>query len=618
MVKTILGATVLGLAITVPMAASAQVPFKVARPQDGARVRETVRIQIPRTALTNVKYLALSVDGKFRAGLGVPSPVFEKNGKAKSITTDVLAYDETSVSILWNTKTLTPDPKNPSLLEGVEDGPHAVEIIAFDGNNKRIGRQSLTLEVDNKGGLRVPADGILLTYRFQVGDETHYSQKTDVEYLGENKPVAAGAGFASGSNGFASQGRGMSGGGGGFAGGGMNGDGDMGKGGPGMSSSGPRGGMGSSGPRGGSGMMGGGGGPRGGMGSSGPRGMGSSGPRGGAGMMGGGMMGGGMMGGGMMGGAGGAAFGRDNGNFQASGPFTLPVQTVTAKYERSTEDRVTQSAYFTRDLVTEGTITAGNGASARLEDVFSFKSRYRTLSTSGKTLEYGVASADRPGAYVALPVIDLGGQKVRVGQPWQSRTPVLLEWATLDAPPTVVANNVLESLEWQDGYQTARIKQTFEGRVSMPIYGGAAKMDGAKVKMTRMIWFGFKAGKVVRTETTVEVDGDAPASVIASMVPGAGVSGGAGLMGGMGGMGGGMMGGGMMGGGKSAGGMGGGDEDMPSMGGSGFGSGMGSFGNAFGMQGETQAESKVPAKFKSFTVVTLDKPAAAPTKTVKK
>ena len=604
MVKTILGATVLGLAITVPMVASAQVPFKVARPQDGARVRETVRIQIPRTALTNVKYLALSVDGKFRAGLGVPSPVFEKNGKAKSITTDVLAYDETSVSILWNTKTLTPDPKNPSLLEGVEDGPHAVEIIAFDGNNKRIGRQSLTLEVDNKGGLRVPADGILLTYRFQVGDETHYSQKTDVEYLGENKPVAPGAGFASGSNGFSSQGRGMSGG-GGFAGGGMmNGDGDMGKGGPGMSSSGPRGGMGSSGPRGGAGMMGGGGGPRGGMGSSGPRGMGSSGPRGGA-----GMMGGGMMGGGMMGGAGGAAFGRDNGNFQASGPFTLPVQTVTAKYERSTEDRVTQSAYFTRDLVTEGTITAGNGASARLEDVFSFKSRYRTLSTSGKTLEYGVASADRPGAYVALPVIDLGGQRVRVGQPWQSRTPVLLEWATLDAPPTVVANNVLESLEWQDGYQTARIKQTFEGRVSMPIYGGAAKMDGAKVKMTRMIWFGFKAGKVVRTETTVEVDGDAPASVIASMVPGAGVSGGAGLMGGMGGMMGGMGGGaGMMGG----------DDDMPSMGGSGFGSGMGSFGNAFGMQGETQQESKVPAKFKSFTVVTLDKPAPAPVKTVKK
>jgi hypothetical protein len=54
------------------------------------------------------------------------------------------------------------------------------------------------------------------------------------------------------------------------------------------------------------------------------------------------------------------------------------------------------------------------------------------------------------------------------------------------------------------------------------------------------------------------------------------------------------------------------------MGGSAFGSGMGSFGNAFGMQGETQEESKVPAKFKSFTVVTLDKPAAKPTKTVKK
>ncbi len=50
----------------------------------------------------------------------------------------------------------------------------------------------------------------------------------------------------------------------------------------------------------------------------------------------------------------------------------------------------------------------------------------------------------------------------------------------------------------------------------------------------------------------------------------------------------------------------------------GFGAGLGGFGNAFGMQGEKQEEAKVPAKFKSFTVVTLDKPAATPAKTAKK
>ena len=109
----------------------------------------------------------------------------------------------------------------------------------------------------------------------------------------------------------------------------------------------------------------------------------------------------------------------------------------------------------------------------------------------------------------------------------------------------------------------------------------------------------------------MEVDGDAPASIIAAMVPGAGVSGGAGMMGGMGGMMGGM-------GGMGGGGMMGGEDDMPSMGGSGFGAGLGGFNNAFGMQGEKQEEAKVPAKFKSFTVVTLDKPAATPAKTAKK
>ncbi len=62
----------------------------------------------------------------------------------------------------------------------------------------------------------------------------------------------------------------------------------------------------------------------------------------------------------------------------------------------------------------------------------------------------------------------------------------------------------------------------------------------------------------------------------------------------------------------------GGEDDMPSMGGSGFGAGLGGFNNAFGMQGEKQEEAKVPAKFKSFTVVTLDKPAATPAKTAKK
>ncbi len=284
---------------------------------------------------------------------------------------------------------------------------------------------------------------------------------------------------------------------------------------------------------------------------------------------------------------------------------------MRATYERTVEDRVGAAAYFLRDKVNDGTITAGNGASARLQDVYSFKSRYRTVGTSGAVYDPGVANAAHPGAYVALPMIDLGGQRRRIGSTWKTAAPVFLEWATLDTPPMAVVTNTLESLEWQDKYQTARVKQTFEGRLDIPIYGGAGTMKRAKVKMERIIWFGFKAGKIVRMETTTEVDGDAPASVLAAMVPSAGISGG----GGMGGMMGGMMGGnggddlgaggGMMRGGSS--GMGsmmrGGSSGMGAMmGGMGGPGGAGGFG-AMGGQGDD--ETTAPAKFKSTTVVEL-------------
>jgi hypothetical protein len=280
---------------------------------------------------------------------------------------------------------------------------------------------------------------------------------------------------------------------------------------------------------------------------------------------------------------------------------------------------VSAAAYFLRDKVNEGTITAGNGASARLQDVYSFKSRYRTVGTSGAVYDPGVANAAHPGAYVALPMIDLGGQRRRIGSTWKTSAPVFLEWATLDTPPMAIVTNTLESLEWQDKYQTARIKQTFEGRLDIPIYGGAGTMKRAKVKMERIIWFGFKAGKVVRMETTTEVDGDAPASVLAAMVPSAGISGG----GGMGGMMGGMMGGGGgddlgSGGGKMSGssGMGammGGMGSMMRGGSSGMGAMMGGMGSMMGGQGGFGAmgggaggeETTAPAKFKSTTVVEL-------------
>jgi hypothetical protein len=304
--------------------------------------------------------------------------------------------------------------------------------------------------------------------------------------------------------------------------------------------------------------------------------------------------------------------GGQNGNDSGDSNPIIPVQTVRATFERTTEDYLGGNAFFIRDKVLGGAIQSGNGSAARLQDVYDFKSRYRTVDITGDVRDSGKAS--RPGAYVALLLPNIGGGRRRVGNTWRTQTPIQLEWATMDPPPLVYADNTFEGLEWQDGYQTARIRQKYDGTVDMPIFGGASVIKGAKVSMDRVIWFAYQAGKIVRMETSVKVEGDAAQSVIGSMVPSAGLA--AGPIGG-GGMNG-PPGGGFNGppGGGFNGPPGGGMNGPPGgfMGGppggyrggppGGFpGGGQGGFGAA---QGPGQAETLVPSKFESVSVVTLD------------
>lgn len=519
-----LGVAATALALAAPGAAvRAQVPFRISRPENNATVRETVRIQVPRAALGGsgvgeAKYLSYTIDGRFRIAVAVP-PVPENN---KTLRSNLLEWNNRTVNYLWDTKAVDPNP-DPKLTEDdriVKDGRHTIEVVALDGSGKRIGVQTITVNVSNRGGLAVPSGGVPLNYRFQIGDTSVYKQRTEVEYIGDRKAPVAGSG------GFRSTSRGARGGGGGaMMGGGI---GLPGEGGP-------------------------------------PPDEGSGPPPGYAGPGGG-----------------------YPGQAQPTGPFSVPVQTVNAEYLRSTEDVLGGNVYFVRDKVTGGTIVSGNGAGARLQDVYEFKSRYRSIFTTGGIREYGVASSTRPGAYVALPIIDLGGGRRRVQQTWRTRVPVQLEWATLDRPPLVTASNMLEGLEWQDGYQTARIRQTFKGKTTIPIYGGAGQMRNASVEMDRVIWFGFRAGRIVRMETTVQVSGDAPSDILSAMVPAAGISTGTGFGGGLA-LGGG---GGPEGEGLPAG--------FPSPGGP---AGVPGGGTGFG--GQPAQAPRVPAKFRSVTTVTL-------------
>lgn len=498
------------VAAVAPQAAHAQTPFHAIRPENGATVRETVRIQFARKALdeAGVKYLVIRLDGKFREALAVfPAPA----STDKAIRTPSIEVTDRVVNVLWNTKSQSDNGSNDKesgMTGGVADGPHKIEIIAEDAGGKRLGVQALDLNVDNAGGMQIPAGGLPLAYRFQVGDLSTFHEEALVEYLGERKaPVQTQIRTANG------PGRGVP------FGGGIPDDGS--------------------------------------------------------------------------GGGGFGRFGAPGGNYSPDqyGPFTVMVQNVRAKFERTTEDNLGNGAFFVRDKALKGVIISGNGSAAHLEDVYNFKSRYRTVLTSGDITNYGVANAAHPGAYIALLIPNLGSGSRRIGQSWRVRTPVSLEWATLDKPPYVFATNTLESLEWQNGFQTARIKQSFSGKADMPIYGGAGVMKQASVQMDRTIWFAYKSGKLIRMETDVTVEGPAPAAVLSAMVPSAGING-TGGPGGFGDMGDGM--------------------GMPSLGSfqppPGFG-GLTPNGGFGGLQQQNQTEPpKAPAKFHAHSVVTLDLP----------
>jgi hypothetical protein len=517
-----LAATAAITAFSAP-AAQAQAPFRVLRPATGAKVRETTRIQFSRAALGDAKYVQLFIDDVFRAAIAIPPQ------SKKAVHTEQVEANGSNVSLLWNTKAIDNTPGLADDKRVITDGPHTIEVVGLDSAGRRIGKDTITLNVSNRSGLVMPSNGINMSYRFSVGDNSNYQERAEVNFIvadnqnpngGGNSPYGGGSGqrpyYGAQRQGTSYGGRQSGGGAPGYPGGG-----------------------------------------------------------------------GGYPGGGMPGSGDGTDF----------NPI-VPVQNVRATFERSTEDTAGSGAYFIRDKVLRGIIIGGNGSAARLEEVYDFKSRYRTVASSGSLLSTSTAS--RPGAYVALLLPNLGGGNRRAGEKWRTRTPIQLEWATLDSPPMVYADNELEGLEWQDGYQTARVRQKFDGQVNMPIYGGAGTMKNAKVSMDRTIWFGYKTGKIIRMVTKVTVEGDAPQSIVSQMAPSAGSfsqGGGAGFPGGGPA--------GFPGGGAGFPGAGG-DEGLLGNPGAPSGGGFGALLNPQGTE-----EAKVPAKFQSTITVTLYKPSSS-------
>lgn len=138
----------------------AQGTFTIRRPVDGATVRETVKIRIPKNSIPEGGYIGVYVDGKF---LEAALPDVEGSDYVYPL-----------------------DTKKRNLT----DGEHTIEIVLFVDFSEKpriVNRSSVRVKVDNQTSIKVPENGMSLRYKFNPGKEWTYAltRKTSVSLLSQ-------------------------------------------------------------------------------------------------------------------------------------------------------------------------------------------------------------------------------------------------------------------------------------------------------------------------------------------------------------------------------------------------------------------------------------------------
>ncbi|MFN8138400.1 MAG: hypothetical protein U0R49_01230 [Fimbriimonadales bacterium] len=142
--------------------AVAQAPFTIVSPKQGAKLRETVRVVMPKGSVPNGTFIGVSIDGKF----------------VEAITPD---EDKKTGDMIYNLNTKA---------KKIPDGDHTLGVTLFvnSGGQPQIAdRSEVKIHVGNHEGITVPADGLKLGYRFAPGFNSIYNLRigSDASVLSE-------------------------------------------------------------------------------------------------------------------------------------------------------------------------------------------------------------------------------------------------------------------------------------------------------------------------------------------------------------------------------------------------------------------------------------------------
>jgi hypothetical protein len=145
---------------------------------------------------------------------------------------------------------------------------------------------------------------------------------------------------------------------------------------------------------------------------------------------------------------------------------------------------------------------------------------YRLVDKFGNVLTRNVFS--RQGKYTIMDVLPVLDQRpVREADTWPTAFDLKIEGITRVIP--LAGDSQLDSFEWQNGHECAKIISTLKGPGAISMDNGRIRSSSTQVDALVVTYFAYKTGKMLRREITLEF----PAVIMpgAGQIEGAGSSG---------------------------------------------------------------------------------------------
>lgn len=175
--KSVIGTVMLSCLVLLALSVSAfgQGMMRIARPMDGATVREVVNVLVPASAVPEGGFITCIVDGRYQCATGD------------------LSEDGRYYVYRWDTKAVEVSPETGEIKGRPKDGKHVIIVQAYGLDGKKTGQAAqVTVYVKNDASADMPSSGLKLRYKSVPGSASRYHFK----YLENIKSVEGATGLA--------------------------------------------------------------------------------------------------------------------------------------------------------------------------------------------------------------------------------------------------------------------------------------------------------------------------------------------------------------------------------------------------------------------------------------